>query len=73
MSEKLHWHYCRVCGRLGRIDDDQVAGRVSIQCPYNECDGHYTLIPIPGTVRDMWDITHVSRSKEEAEKHEALP
>jgi len=58
MSENLHWHYCRICGALGRIDDDQVAGRVSIQCPYDECDGNYTLIPNPRTVRDTWDIIH---------------
>ena len=43
MAEKLHWHFCRVCGVLGHIDDDQKAGRVSIRCPYDDCDGHYTL------------------------------
>ena len=40
MTERLHWHRCRDCDDLGRIDDDQLAGRVSIEC---HCGAHYTL------------------------------
>lgn len=37
----LQSHTCRECGALGRIDEDQAVGRVSIIC--SECGAHYTL------------------------------
>lgn len=30
---------CPACGALGRIDEDQAQGKVSIQC--SECGNHY--------------------------------
>lgn len=37
----LHWHRCRECGALGKIDDDQIWGRTSIVC--GNCPAHYTV------------------------------
>ncbi len=40
-TEAKHWHRCRECGALGKIDDDQLHGRTSIVC--ESCPAHYTV------------------------------
>ena len=33
-----HWERCPKCGQLGKIDDEQLAGTISIICT---CGHHY--------------------------------
>lgn len=37
-EEKLHWFKCPKCGSLGRVDEEQNEGRMSIVC--TECGWH---------------------------------
>ena len=39
MIDMVDLEKCPECGALGSIDDDQRAGRVSIEC--SECGHHY--------------------------------
>lgn len=38
-GEALYWEKCPKCGSLGRIDEEQKNGKVSIIC--SECGHHY--------------------------------
>ena len=38
--EKLFWFTCPQCSAVGKMDDDQRCGRVSVQCP--NCEYHKT-------------------------------
>lgn len=40
MTERLYWEQCPICGAMGRIDEEQKGGAVSIIC--SECGHHYT-------------------------------
>ena len=37
-EEKFYWEKCPECGQLGRIDEEQKDGKVSIIC---SCGAHY--------------------------------
>jgi len=37
---KQYWVVCPGCGTMGKVDKDQVEGKVSIVCP--ECEYHET-------------------------------
>jgi hypothetical protein len=40
-TKVIHQFLCPGCGLIGRLDDDQWNGRVSIDCP--ECAFHETI------------------------------
>ncbi len=52
-----YWFTCPNCKQMGSIDEDQAAGRVSIQCPTGGCTFHET-----GKVRPLIPDTTATRS-----------
>ncbi len=41
-SGSVTWLCCPICAKLGILDDDELHGRVSTQCPRDGCDYHET-------------------------------
>jgi len=42
-----YWFRCPSCGQLASADDDQAHGRVSLDCPNDECSFHETGVIHP--------------------------
>ena len=62
-DDEVVWQFCCPgCGLRADIDDDQLHGRVSIDCP--ECDYHETLTETPKVIAGP-----ESRAEEEDEGH----
>ncbi len=62
-TEAKHWHHCKECGALGKIDDDQLHGRTSIVC--GSCPAHYTENIFARIVEDPLSQELIKRAMKE--------